>query len=399
MSDYLRNAASIVGVGETEYCKVGRSTKSEFALACIAVMRALEDAGLELSEVDGLSTYAGERSAPIMLAQALGAGDLRYVGLFPGGGNATTGIVDNAAVAVATGRATTVVCYRSLCQGQFQRFGRAREGHGLAAQPMGTYAGGPQAFTAPFGLMSPAQMYALDARRHMFEYGTTSEQFGAVAVACYANAQRNPRAVMYGRPLTLEQHQDSRLIADPYRLFDCCQESDGACAVVVTATDRAADLRHSRVLVTAGAQGLMHRDGMERQSRPPSLWTSAGMTTIAEELYREAGIGPDDIDVAQVYENFTGQVIMALEDFAFCARGEGGPFVESGAINWPDGSLPINTSGGNLAEAYVHGLSLVVEGVRQLRGTSTSQVDGAEHCLVVSGPSAPPSSAMVLSGG
>ncbi len=397
MGSSFRNAVSIAGVGETEYCKVGRATRSEFELACIAVMRAIEDAGLELSDVDGLCTYSGERSAPTALAPALGMGDLRFVNLYPGGGNAAAGIVHNAALAVAAGTATTVVCYRSLCQGQFQRFGRARAGHGLSAQPMSTSIGGPQAFTAPFGLMSPAQSYALDARRHMHEFGTTSAQFGAVAVASYANAQRNPRAVMHGRPLTLEDHQASRIIADPYRLFDCCQESDGACAVVVTTTERAADLRQPRVRITAGAQGMLAGDGNERQSRPAPLWTTAGLTSVAKQLYREAGLGPQDIDVVQVYENFTGQVVMALEDFGFCARGEGGPFVASGAISWPDGDVPINTSGGNLAEAYIHGLSLVIEGARQLRGTSTSQVEGAGHCLVVSGPSAPPSSALVLS--
>jgi acetyl-CoA acetyltransferase len=197
--------------------------------------------------------------------------------------------------------------------------------------------------------------------------------------------------------LTLEQHQASRLIADPYRLYDCCQESDGACAVVVTSTQRSLDLRHRPVLITGGAQGLEPGDGIHRQSRPDHLWTSAGMTSVAEELYRQSGLGPQDIDVVQVYENFTGQVIMALEDFGFCPRGEGGPFVESGAINWPDGSLPINTSGGNLAEAYIHGLSLVVEAARQIRGTSTSQVYGAAHCVVIGGPSAPPSSAILLS--
>jgi acetyl-CoA acetyltransferase len=397
MPDYVRNAASVVGVGETEYWKAGRATRTEFELACIAVMRAVEDAGLELSDVDGLCTYSSERSAPIALAPALGLHDLHFVNLYPGGGNSAGGIVHNAALAVAAGVATTVVCYRSLCQGQFMRFGRARAGHGLTAQPMSTSIGGPQAFIAPFGLFSPAQGYALDARRHMHEFGTTSAQFGAVAVAAYANAQRNPRAVMYGRPLTLEQHQESRMIADPYRLFDCCQESDGACAVVVTSSERATALRQPRVLITAGAQGMVAGDGAQRQSRPPELWTSAGMTSIARRLYRDAGIGPEDIDVAQMYENFTGQVVMALEDFGFCGQGEGGPFVESGAIDWPDGSLPINTSGGNLAEAYIHGLSLVIEGVRQLRGTSTSQVDGAARCLVVSGPSAPPSSALILS--
>ncbi|HET6951880.1 MAG TPA: hypothetical protein VFI47_15975 [Acidimicrobiales bacterium] len=392
----LGNAASIVGVGETDYWKAGRATRGEFELACLAVMRAVEDAGLDLSDIDGMCTYASERSTPIELAPALGLGDLRFVDLYPGGGNAAAGVVHNAALAISAGVATTVVCYRSLCQGQFQRFGRTLAGTGTSTSASRAV-GGPHAFTAPFGLLSPAHVFALDARRHMHEFGTTSAQFGAVAVASYANAQRNPRAVMYGRPLTLEQHQASRLIADPYRLYDCCQETDGACAVVVTSSERAAGLRHPRVLITAGALGMMAGDGLDRQSRAADLWTTAGMTSIARQLYREAGIGPEDIDVAQVYENFTGQVVMALEDFGFCARGEGGPFVQSGAIDWPDGDLPINTSGGNLAEGYMHGLSLVIEGVRQLRGTSTSQVEGAAHCLVVSGPSAPPSSALVLS--
>jgi acetyl-CoA acetyltransferase len=397
MTDFFRNATAIAGIGETEYSKAGRATRAEFELGCLAVMRAVEDAGLELSDVDGLCAYSSERSAPTAVAQALGLGDLRFVNLYPGGGNSAAGIVHNAAIAIAAGVATTVVCYRSICQGQTLRFGRARSGHGLTAQSMGSSIGGPQAFIAPFGLFSPAQGYALDARRHMHEFGTTSAQFGAVAVAAYANAQRNPRAVMYGRPLTIEEHQASRIIADPYHLFDCCQESDGACAVVVTSSERAADLRQPRVLITAGAQGMPYGDGPARQSRPAELWTSAGMTSVADQLYRDAGLGPADIDVAQFYENFTGQVVMAMEDFGFCARGEGGPFAESGAIDWPNGSLPINTSGGNLAEGYIHGLSLVIEAARQLRGTSTSQVDGAAHCLVVSGPSAPPSSALVLS--
>jgi acetyl-CoA acetyltransferase len=244
--------------------------------------------------------------------------------------------------------------------------------------------------------MTPAQICALDARRHMHLYGTTSEQMGLVAVCCYDNAQLNPRAVMHGRPLTLEQHQSSRMISDPYRLFDCCQESDGACALVVTSRERARDAPARAVLIAGAAQGMCRGDGIYRGGRPEELWTSAGMIDVAREVYAAAGISPDEIDVMQVYENFTGQVIMALEDFGFCKRGEGGPYVQSGAINWPHGDTPMNTSGGNLAEAYVHGLSLVVEGVRQMRRQSTAQVQDAENCLVVSGPSAPPSSALIL---
>lgn len=392
----LRDRTSIAGIGETEYWKAGGATRTEFELACDAVKRAVADAGLSLADVDGLTVYSGERSAPYELAQALGLRDLRYVSLYPGGGNSACAVVHHAALAVAAGSAEVVVCYRSICQGQFGRFGSARVGSGTARGAVGSTVGGRDAFTMPLGLMSPAQNYALEARRHMHEYGTRSEHFGMISVACYANAQRNPRAVMRGRPLSLEDHQRSRMIADPYRLFDCCQESDGACAVVVTGTSRARDLRRPPVLIAGAAEGLAAGDGGDRLRRPPELWTSAGLAGVARDLYARAGVGPKEIDVAQLYENFTGQVLMAIEDFGFCAKGEGGLFVEGGTLEWPHGNLPINTAGGNLAEAYIHGLSLVNEGVRQLRGESTSQVDGAEHCLVVAGPSAPPSSALIL---
>jgi acetyl-CoA acetyltransferase len=392
----LRDRTSIAGIGESPYWKAGGATRPEFELACEAVKRAVEDAGLSLSDVDGLCVYRSERSDPYEMAQALGLRDLRFVSLYPGGGNSACGVVHHAAIAVGAGSAQVVVCYRSICQGQFGRFGAARVGTGTARGPVGSTVGGRDAFTMPIGLMSPAQMYALEARRHMYEYGTRSEHFGMISVACYANAQRNPRAVMRGRTLTLEQHQSSRMIADPYRLFDCCQESDGACAVVVTSTERARDLRRRPVLIAGAAEGLPAGDGGDRFRRAPELWTSAGLAAVARDLYARAGVGPDDIDVAQLYENFTGQVLMAIEDFGFCKKGEGGAFVEGGTLEWPSGGLPINTAGGNLAEAYIHGLSLVNEGVRQMRGESTSQVDGAEHCLVVAGPSAPPSSALIL---
>jgi acetyl-CoA acetyltransferase len=397
MGDWpLRDRTSIVGIGESEYTKAGRATRSEFELACLAVRRAVEDAGLTLGDVDALCVYASERNAPGDVAQTLGLRDLEFISLYPGGGNSACAVVHHAALAVASRSADVVVCYRSVCQGQSGRFGRPRVGSGASRGPVGQVVGGREAFTMPFGLMTAAQSYALEARRHMHEYGTTIDHFGAISVACYAHAQRNPRAVMHGRPITLDDHRNARLIADPYRLYDCCQESDGACAVVVTTTDRARSLRHPPVLVAAAAEGLPAGDGGDRFRRPPALWTSAGLAGVARELYQRAGIGPADIDVAQIYENFTGQVLMAIEDFGFCGRGEGGPFVEGGTLQWPDGALPLNTSGGNLAEAYIHGLSLVVEGVRQMRGHSTAPVEGAEHCLVVAGPSAPPSSALIL---
>jgi acetyl-CoA acetyltransferase len=391
----LRDRTAIVGIGETEYTKRGGTTRTEMELVCEAITRAVADAGLKLNDVDGLCAYSSDRCTIVEVAEALNL-RLRFGNLYPGGGNAATGVVQNAAMAVGTRTARVVVCYRAICQGQSLRYGQARAGYGAQAGGMQAQAAASEAFTAPFGLMTPAQMYALDIRRHMHLYGTTSEQLGLVAVCCYANAQRNPRAVMHGRPLTLEQHQTSRMIADPYRLYDCCQESDGACALVVSSREQSRDGANPVVLIAGAAQGIARGDGLYRASRADEFWMSAGMAELARDVYAAAGVGPEDIDVVQIYENFTGQVIMAIEDFGLCERGDGGAYVQSGGIDWPNGRTPLNTSGGNLAEAYIHGLSLVIEGVRQLRGQSTAQVASAEHCLVTSGPTAPPSSALIL---
>jgi acetyl-CoA acetyltransferase len=372
----LRDRFAIVGIGETEYTRAGRASRSEFELACEAVLRALDDAGFDTGEVDGLCAYGYERSDPLTLAQVLGIGDLSYSALYPGGGNAATGIVHHALVGMASGEAEVVVCYRSICQGDSGRYGR------LLQDPVEQAQAGWRDFAGPFGMFTAAHMYALAARRHMALYGTTSEQLGRVAVASYAHAQRNPRAVMHGRPITLADHQASRMIADPYRLYDCCQESDGACAVVLAPIERARSCPHPVVSIAGAAHRMERLHGVD--NRPTRLWAEGGLAKSAKELYRRAGVEARSIDVAQLYDAFTGNVIMHLEDFGFCERGEGGAFVESGAIEWPEGSLPVNTAGGNLAEAYIHGFNLVLEGVRQMRGASTAQVADAEHGLVVS---------------
>jgi acetyl-CoA acetyltransferase len=241
-------------------------------------------------------------------------------------------------------------------------------------------------------------MCALIARRHMHEFGTTHRQMGHVAVAARAHATRNPRAVMHGRPLTLEEHGTARVIADPFRLHDCCLETDGACALIVVSAERARDLRRHPVHVLAAAEGGEGAWGASlfTHAAPAPAYPSANAAPVARRLWEMAGCGPADIDVVQLYENFSGMVLMALEDFGFCGRGEGGPFVEDGKLLGPDGALPLNTAGGNLAEAYVHGLNLVVEGVRQMRGESTCQVRDAELCLVGGGPGVAPTSALVL---
>ncbi|MDJ0848976.1 MAG: hypothetical protein QNK04_11400 [Myxococcota bacterium] len=387
----------LVGVGESKYTRWGKiGDVTEHALACQAIERAVEDAGLAMDDVDGLASFAEDRNEAVFLAAELGLPSLRFANMvwMPGGGGGCAA-VGNAAMAVETGQAEVVVVYRSLCQGQFFRFGSA--GQDLSAPPdpkppTVQQANSPMlasmGFAMPFGLLMAAAAYALPTRRHMHLYGTTSEQLGRLAVTFREHASRNPRAVMGGRPMTLEDHQNSPMIADPHRLFDCCLESDGACAVVVTSEERARDLAKPPVQLLAAEQGAPRGYAFgpfTNANIPDELYATGGCEEMAGRLWGKAGVGPEDVDVAQIYDHFTGCVLMQLEDFGFCKRGEGGPFIESGALAWKGGSMPTNTHGGSLSEAYIHGLNHVVEGVRSLRGESTSPVDDAAVCLVTSG--------------
>ena len=383
----MRDKTAIVGIGESEYTRYGRIERSEFQLACEVILKALDDAGLTVKDLDGFSAYANDRNQPSDLANALGVPQVRYAGMvWQGGGGGYAASVLNAMQAVYSGTANVVVCYRALCQGQFGRFGQNRSGGASAGW------GSQGEFTTPFGVMSPPANYAMRARRYMHEYGVTSRQFGNISVAAYKHAQRNPRAVMNGRPITIEDHQNSRMIVDPLHLFDCCLENDGAAAVIVTSAERAKSLKQRPAYIMSAAMGAGFRAG-EPVNRPD--FTSSSFTPVAKDLYTRAGIGPQDVDVAQIYENFTPMAMMSIEEHGFCKRGEGGAFCEGGRIEHKDvadpgapyaGELPINTSGGNLAEAYIHGFELLVEGVRQMRGTSTCQVEDANVVLCAAGP-------------
>jgi len=402
--------ACLVGIGETAYAKWGGLTgTSEYQLALRAITTAVADAGLTVDDVDGLASFADDRNDATFAAADLGLPELRYATMswLPGGGGACAAVA-NAAMAVETGAADVVVVYRSLCQGQFHRFGQGPGGR--PARPVATTPGPRRArtlleahlgFTMPYGMFSPPISYAMVLQRHMHLFGTTAEQMGAVAVVTRAHAARNPRAVMGDRPMTMDDYLASRYVSEPFRLFDCCLENDGACAVVVTSADRAADLARPAVEILASAQGTPRGFGHGQYcnvSMPDDDYTSAGARTVADRLWARAaaaGVGRSDIDVAEIYDHFTGLVLLSLEDFGFCRRGDGGPFAASGALAWPDGALPTNTHGGSLSEAYIHGLNHVVEAVRQLRGDSTSQVEGAETCLVTSAAGVP-TSALVL---
>jgi acetyl-CoA acetyltransferase len=379
---WLRDRAAIVGFGHTTYGKRGEHAERGYlSIVVEAVKKACEDAGISPSEIDGWSSYSNDATDAGQLAGAFGNERVRFTSMgWGGGGGAMGGAYLYAAMAVATGQADIVAVTRGVIQTPMGRFG----GTGRAAPKFP-------------GLQTPGQSFALAARRHMHLYGTTSEHFAEVAINARRNAARNPDA-RFRDEITLEDHQSSRLIADPLRLLDFCMESDGGACVLVTSVERAKDMRQAPVLISAAAMGAPWRWGAGMfggNNMAEADFASAGQRTIGEDLYRYAGMGPADVDVAMIYDHFTPMVLLGLEDFQLAPKGESGPFVAEGNIR-REGSLPVNTHGGNLAEVYLHGMTHVFEGVRQLRGTSSNQVADAEVALVVAGSSPTPSGALLL---
>ncbi len=382
--------AYIAGVGQTEFTRHGGiMNRSQFQVAAEAILAALADAGMQPEEVDGFASYSNDANEAALMQVTLGVPQMRWSSMvWGGGGGGSCAAIAQAAAAIEAGHASTVVVYRGLCQGQSRRFGRFGDGrtHGN--------------FVHPFGLFAPAQMLALLVRRHMHLHPQIEEKhLGMIAVNARANANRNPAAVMHGRPMTMEDYFASRYIAEPLRLFDCCLETDGACAIVVTTKERALDGRKSPVRILASKHGSGPGWGsgpLGSQNMPDEDYDSTNSRRMARELFASAGVTPADIDVAQIYDHFSGMVLMALEEFGFCDPGGSGDFVERGNIAWPNGKLPINTSGGQLSEAYVHGLNVAIEGVRQMRGESTSQVNDAKLCLVTGGLGVSPTSSIII---
>lgn len=382
--------AVVVGVGESTYYKHGQAPDSEFQLACTAIERACADAGIDVAEVDGLISYMDTRNSPLRVAAALGMKELRWSSTpWAGGGNNSASCVMQADAAVSAGYANYVVAFRALAQGQFYRLG---SGSTLAS------GGAPEGLSwgLPYGEMTPAQECALHTKRWMHDHGVSQEALAAIALASYANAQRNPRAVRHGQPLTREAYHASRWIVEPFHLFDCCQENDGAAAVVVTTPERARDLKQRAVPILSAAQGLGPDIGLNAFQKRwfPGMYYE----NVGRMIWDRAGIKPADVDVLQLYENFTGPVVMALCELGYCRPEEVDAFVANGALEGPDAKLPFNTSGGNLAEAYIHGLEMTIEAVRQARGDSTCQVKDVSYSLAIAGPGYAPGSAILFGG-
>lgn len=370
----LKDKTAIVGVGYTEFSK--RSGATTLSLATRAITAAVADAGLTIDDVDGLATHGvNDSTSPHLVAAALGIPQLNYYVDQFGGGSTSHSVLGNAAMAVATGTADTVVCYRAINARSGIRQGRT----GMKAAPT---AGVEEQHKAPYGFVAAVPAFAMLARAHMAKYGTTQEQLGRISISQRHNASLNDRAMLRKR-ITMDDYLGSRMIADPLRLFDCCLETDGACAVVVTSVDRARGLRHRPVMIAGAVWGggttLLSPDRADLTQTTVSRY-------LAKRLYATAGIGPDEVDVAQLYDCFTITVLLQLEEYGFCGPGEGGAFVDSGAIGI-EGELPVNTHGGFLSEGYIHGLNHVAEAVSQLRGTAGErQVKGAEVALSTGQP-------------
>jgi len=381
--------AVIAGIGATEFSK--DSGRSELRLAAEAVRAALDDAALRPSDVDGLVTFTMDASAEIAVARELGVGELRFFSQIGYGGGAACATVHHAAMAIATGAADVVVCYRALNERSGRRFGRVAAG--AVAAP--TTSGIDNGWHYPMGLATPAATVAMAARRYMHWCGATSEDFGRVTVADRRHAATNPRAWFYQRPVTLAEHQASRWITEPLRLLDCCQESDGAVAVVVTALDRTRDLPQPPAVISAAAQGAGPGQFTMTSYYRDDLTGLPEMGVVARQLWRQAQIAPADIRTAILYDHFTPYVLMQLEELGFCARGEARDFIADGAIEL-GGRLPLNPHGGQLGEAYIHGMNGIAEAVRQVRGTAVNQVPGAGPVLVTAGTGVP-TSGLILS--
>ena len=390
MSTRFPGAAAIVGIGATEFSK--RSGRSELALAAEATLAALDDAGLSVSDVDGMSTFTMETNPENMLARTLGIEELSFfsrVGFGGGGGCAS---VMHAALAVASGAAEVVVVYRAFNERSGRRFGQGPPPDKVAVTTENEY----RSWVNPHGLLTPAQQTAMVAQRYLHEYGASSEDFGRVSVLARKHAANNPQAWFHGQPITLADHQASRWIAEPLRLLDCCQETDGGQAMIVTSVERARDLRHRPAVISAAAQGIGPDQHTMVSYYRPDITHFPEVAGVGRRLWAQSGLGPADMSAAVLYDHFTPYVLTQLEDFGFCGVGEAPGFIADGHLE-VGGSLPTNTHGGQLGEGYLHGMNGIAEGVRLVRGQSSNQPAGVEHVLVTSGAGVP-TSAMILGG-
>jgi acetyl-CoA acetyltransferase len=386
MDRTLKDQAVIVGIGQTDFSK--NSGRSELQLAAECTKAAIADAGLAPSDIDGMTGFTLDSTDEIELARTVGCGDLTFFSRMGYGGGAAVGIVHQAAMAVATGAAKYVVGWRALNGRSGQRYSEGVSGDIVTSDLV------HWGYYMPFGLLTPASWVAMFTQRYMHQTGCKPDDLAEVCMAARGHAVKNPNAFFYERPMTLQDHQTARMICDPLRLFDCCQETDGGCAFVVTTPERAKDLAQPGAVIRGIAQGSGDDQEQMTSFYRDDITRLPEMELVAEQMWGMSGLRPDDMDAAIIYDAFSSIVLFQLESFGFCGAGEAKDFVKDGALALGN-RLPTNTHGGQLSESYVHGINGVNEGVRLIRGTSVNQPEKNDHVMVTAGVGIP-TSAMVL---
>ncbi|MBE0479510.1 MAG: lipid-transfer protein [Dehalococcoidia bacterium] len=387
--DYLvKDNVAIVGIGATEFSK--DSGRSEIQMVCEAIKEAVDDAGLRMEDIDGLVRFVMDYTDEMHLVSSLGIPELAYFGECGWGGGASCATVAHAAAAVAAGVANCVVCYRGMNERSGRRYGRVPGAEQVMISPNDHFGS-----LMPFGFATPPSWVAMFATRYIHEFGATAEQFGWVSIVCREHACMNPKAMFYGRPITMQDYLQARMIVEPLRLYDCCVDSDGAVAVVVTSAEKARDLKQKPAYILGATQGIATQGEMMTSYYRPRISGLPESWYAGQELWRITGCSPGDVDVAQFYDAFTPLIPLQLEEYGFCGVGEGAAFCEGGNRIRLDGEIPCNTSGGHLSEAYIHGMNLIAEAVRQIRGTSTAQVKKVELSLVTGGLGVPTSAILL----
>ncbi|NGY04329.1 thiolase C-terminal domain-containing protein [Solimonas terrae] len=383
MSAGFKASVSVAGVGLRQYRRA-RAPLPERGVLVRAIVDACEDAGFDPADVDGFVAYGDDKNEPVRLMSDLGTKELCWSSqVWGGGGGGIAAAFGNAAAAIASGQAGAVIVFRTLVQDDSGRLSGAVMRHHLNDHILGA------------GLVSPAQLCALRAQR-MFEHHRVPPSVAEQLVrASYYHGARNPNAVSYGKELDLDAYRSARWIAEPFRLFDCSRENDGAGALLMVSTERARDLRKKPVQLLGVAQGA--GKGWGDLLENDDDYASAGFASVARRLWAQTGLTPADIDCAQLYENFSAQGIASLIDHGFCTYENVAEFVRFDNLIAPDGTLPINTAGGNFAEGFIHGIGMAVEAVRQLRGESANPVPNAKTCLLAGGPGAPTVSSAIFS--
>ena len=389
MSGTMKDVAAIAGIGATRFTK--NSGVSELALACEAISHCLDDAGLAPGEVDGLVTYTLESNDEVEVARAVGLGDLTMYAKINYGGGAAVGLIQQAAMAIAAGAAKNVIVWRAMNGRSGQRMGQGVSGNIISSDLI------HWSWYMAYGMVTPASWVAMIANTYMHRFGVTREHLAEVAIAQRAFAQNNPAAAGYGKPLTREEYMAAKQVTDTLCLYDCCQETDGGVALLITSAERARDLRQKPALIRGVTQASTRGQEQMTSFYREELDRLPEMELAAKRVYAMSGLGPEDIQAACLYDAFTPEVIMQLESFGFCARGEAKDFVADGHLRL-GGRLPNNTHGGLLSEAYIHGVNNIAEGVRLARGTSVNQPPGVEHVLVSSGVGVP-TGALILGKG